>query len=199
MSFKDLKRNYIVETARKLFLQNSISQVTIKDISSVSGIGEATVYRYFATKENLAIAVSLSIQNDILKIPHNLETNTGLEQIEEFFNLFRNVFAENKKYFKFIAEFDTLYLNTIKNNKEYSLSLDMFYDIFKKSYQKGLNDKTVKKVENLTLFYYTATHSLLELCKKLASTDSSLKQDKEVGKIDEIEYLISLFVSVLKA
>ena len=201
MSFKDLKRNYIVETAKKLFLQSSISEITIKDISSVSGIGEATVYRYFETKENLAIAVSLSIQQDILKVPHEVETKSGLEQIEDFFNLFRNIFVEHKNYFKFIAEFDTLYLNTIKNkdNKEYSLSLDLFYEIFKKSYQTGLKDKSIKKLENVDLFYYTSTHSLLELCKKLASSDSGLKQDKEVGKIAEIEYLISLFISVLKA
>ena len=201
MGFKDLKRNYIVETAKKLFLGSSISEITIKDISSVSGIGEATIYRYFSTKENLAVAVSMSIQQEILKLPQDEVVKTGLQQIEDFFNLFRNIFAQNKNYFKFISEFDTLYLNTIKNkdNREYSLSLDLFFDIFKKSYQLGLKDKSVKKVENIDLFYYTATHSLLELCKKLASADTGLKQDKEVSKIAEIEYLISLFISVLKA
>jgi len=201
MSFKDLKRNYIVETAKKLFLASSISEITIKDISSVSGIGEATVYRYFETKENLAIAVSLSIQQEILNVPQSEEPRTGLEQIEDFFNLFKNIFVNHKDYFKFIAEFDTLYLNNIKNKdtKEYSLSLDLFYELFKNSYKKGLEDKSIKEVKNIDLFYYTSTHSLLELCKKLASTDSSLKQDKEVRKIDEIEYLISLFISVLKA
>lgn len=201
MGFKDLKRNYIVETAKKLFLGSSISEITIKDISSVSGIGEATVYRYFATKENLAIAVSMSIQQEILKVPQDNQNKTGLQQIEDFFNLFKNIFVEHRNYFKFISEFDTLYLNSIKNkdNKEYSVSLDMFFDLFKKSYALGVKDKSVKKINDLELFYYTATHSLLELCKKLASTKSGLKQDLEVGKVSEIEYLISLFTSVLKA
>ena len=201
MGFKDLKRNYIVETAKKLFLGSSISEITIKDISSVSGIGEATVYRYFATKENLAIAVSMSIQQEILKVPQDNQNKTGLQQIEDFFNLFKNIFVEHRNYFKFISEFDTLYLNSIKNkdNKEYSLSLDMFFDLFKKSYALGVKDKSVKKINDLELFYYTATHSLPELCKKLASTKSGLKQDLEVSKVSEIEYLISLFISVLKA
>ena len=201
MGFKDLKRNYIIETAKKLFLSRSISEITIKDISSISGIGEATIYRYFDTKENLATAVSLSIQEDILRIPEIEVEKTGLQKIEDFFNLFRNIFIDHPNYFKFIAEFDTLYLNNIKNRetKEYSLSLDSFYDIFKQSYALGLKDKSIKEVKDIDLFYYTATHSLLELCKKLASTNSSLKQDKEVRKIDEIEYLISLLISVLKA
>ncbi len=201
MSFKDLKRDYIVDSAKKLFLSRSISEITIKDISSVSGIGEATIYRYFNNKENLVIAVSLSIQHDILKVPFSEEKRAGIDKIQDFFNLFRNIFVEHKDYFKFIAEFDTVYLNNIKNkeNKEYSLGLDAFYDIFMSAYELGLKDKSIKEVKNIKLYYYTSTHSLLELCKKLASTESGLKQDKEVSKVDEIEYLISLFISVLKA
>ena len=197
MGFKDLKREYIIDSAKKLFLNKSISEITIKDISAVSDLGEATIYRYFSNKENLVIAVSLSIQQDILSVPFTQNEKSGLEQIKNFFELFRNIFIEHKNYFKFIAEFDTLYLNNIKN-KDYSLGLDAFYEVFMHAYELGLKDKSIKEVKDIKLYYYTCTHSLLELCKKLASTDSELKQDKEVNKLDEIEYLISLFISVLK-
>ena len=198
MGFKDLKREYIIDSAKKLFLNKSISEITIKDISAVSELGEATIYRYFSNKENLVVAVSLSIQQDILSVPFTQDKKNGLEQIKNFFELFRNIFIEHKNYFKFIAEFDTLYLNNIKNT-DYSLGLDAFYEVFMHAYELGLKDKSIKEVKDIKLYYYTCTHSLLELCKKLASTDSELKQDKEVNKLDEIEYLISLFISVLKA
>ena len=198
MGFKDLKRDYIIDSAKKLFLNKSISEITIKDISAVSDLGDATIYRYFSNKENLVVAVSLSIQQDILSVPFTQDEKNGLEQIKNFFELFRNIFIEHKNYFKFIAEFDTLYLNNIKN-KDYSLGLDAFYDLFMRAYELGLKDKSIKEVKDIKLYYYTCTHSLLELCKKLASTDSELKQDKEVSKLDEIQYLISLFISVLKA
>ena len=68
-----------------------------------------------------------------------------------------------------------------------------------KSYEAGLKDGSIKAHDNIKLYYYTCTHSLLELCKKLASTDYGLKQDNEVKKLSEIEYLISIFISVLKA
>ena len=201
MSFKDLKRDYIIDSAKKLFLAKSIAEITIKDISAVSGIGEATIYRYFSNKENLVTAVSLSLQQDILKVPFDNDNKTGLEQIRDFFNLFRNIFVEHREYVKFIAEFDIVYLHTIENkeNKQYSLSLDVFYDLFIKFYNQGLEDKSVKEVKDIKLYYYTSTHSLLELCKKLASSDTGLKQDKAVDRVKEIEYLISLFISVLKA
>ena len=198
MSFKDLKREYIIDSAKKLFLSKSISEITIKDISAVSELGEATIYRYFSNKENLVIAVSLSIQQDILSVPFTNEEKNGLEQIKDFFEVFKNIFIEHKNYFKFIAEFDTIYLNNIKN-KEYSLGLDVFFDLFMRAYELGLRDKSIKENKDIKLYYYTCTHSLLELCKKLASSDSELKQDLEVNKLAEIEYLISLFISVLKA
>lgn len=201
MSFKDLKRDYIIDSAKKLFLAKSIGEITIKDISAVSGIGEATIYRYFNNKENLVTAVSLSLQQDILKVQFEDTNSSGLENIRNFFNLFRNIFVEHREYVKFIAEFDIVYLNTIENkeNKQYSLSLDVFYDLFIKFYNQGLEDKSVKEVKDIKLYYYTSTHSLLELCKKLASSNTGLKQDKAVDRVKEIEYLISLFISVLKA
>lgn len=201
MSFKDLKRDYIIDSAKKLFLAKSIGEITIKDISAVSGIGEATIYRYFSNKENLVTAVSLSLQQDILKVQFEDTNSSGLDNIQNFFNLFRNIFVEHREYVKFIAEFDIVYLNTIENkeNKQYSLSLDVFYDLFIKFYNQGLQDKSVKEVKDIKLYYYTSTHSLLELCKKLASSNTGLKQDKAVDKVKEIEYLISLFISVLKA
>ena len=199
MGFKDLKRDYIIQSAKKLFLANSISSVTIKDISAISGIGEATIYRYFNNKENLAIAVSLSIQKEILPNEEVFgDSKTGIEQLAAFFNLFKSIFTANPKYFSFISEFDTLYLKDLKNG-DYSISLDNFYDLFISSYKKGLKDGSVKKVDNIDLFYYTSTHSLLELCKKMAFSESHLKQDKQVKKIDETEYLISILISVLKA
>ena len=201
MSFKDLKRDYIIDSAKKLFLAKSIGEITIKDISAVSGIGEATIYRYFTNKENLVTAVSLSLQQDILKVQFDDTNSSGLDNIQNFFNLFRNIFVEHREYVKFIAEFDIVYLNTIENkeNKQYSLSLDVFYDLFIKFYNQGLEDKSVKEVKDIKLYYYTSTHSLLELCKKLAASNTGLKQDKAVDRVKEIEYLISLFISVLKA
>ncbi|MCR5332667.1 MAG: TetR/AcrR family transcriptional regulator [Bacilli bacterium] len=198
MGFKDLKREYIIDYAKKMFLSRSISEITIKDISSVSGIGEATIYRYFSTKENLAIAVSVSIQKELVKAPITDSNKNGLEQIRDFYSLFRTIFVNNRSYFKFISEFDSLYLKQIKGS-EYSLSLDVFFDMFMNSYNLGLKDGSVKKNKNISVFYYTSTHSLLELCKKLASIDSPLKQDKAINKLDEIECLIDIFISVLKA
>lgn len=47
------RRQMIKKAARERFRQASFEDVTIHDIARHAGVGEATIYRYFQTKENL--------------------------------------------------------------------------------------------------------------------------------------------------
>ena len=45
MGIKDIRRNYILERAIKLFCSTRIADVKIKDVAEACNIGEATFYR----------------------------------------------------------------------------------------------------------------------------------------------------------
>lgn len=66
MGFKDIKRAYIIEKAKELLLSTSIQEVTIKDVAQASAVGEATIYRYFQTKEKLVTEVAITLQKEIV-------------------------------------------------------------------------------------------------------------------------------------
>ena len=51
MGLKELKNNFIIDVAASLFLERSISSVTIKDIAERAEVGEMTVYRHFQKKK----------------------------------------------------------------------------------------------------------------------------------------------------
>ncbi|MBP5091612.1 MAG: TetR/AcrR family transcriptional regulator [Bacilli bacterium] len=198
MGFKDIKRNYIISAAKDLFLASSIQEVTIKDVSKASGVGEATIYRYFSTKENLATEVSIALQKEIVASYIQLDAlATGYQSIESFFNLFFNVYVSHPDYFRYLTRFDSLYLPTISGS-EYPNALDRFKEFFLKSYQTGLRDGTVRPISNPEVFYYATTHSLLELCKKLSALDSALPQDKAINKEEEVKAVINVFLAYLK-
>ena len=55
MGIRDVKLEFILNTATELFMTRSIGDVTIKDIADAAGVGEATVYRYFKTKNNIVV------------------------------------------------------------------------------------------------------------------------------------------------
>ena len=198
MGFKDLKRSYIISAAKELFLAKSIQEVTIKDISKASGVGEATIYRYFTTKENLVTEVCIDLQKEIVATYIELGSlATGYQSIETFFNLFLNVYVCHQEYLRFLTGFDSIYLSTL-TGMAYPNALDRFKDFFLGAYQAGLKDGSVKAIADPETFYYASTHSLLELCKKLSALDSALPQDKAINKEAEIRELIRVFLAYLK-
>lgn len=50
---REFKRGLIIEAARRLFSHHSYKDVTVQDIAEASGIGKATLYHYFSSKEEI--------------------------------------------------------------------------------------------------------------------------------------------------
>lgn len=74
------KRLQVIEASHKLFLAQGYKQTTTKQIAELAGVNESTIFRLFASKENLfheAIAhytaEMLRIDNDGLTFGKNLE------------------------------------------------------------------------------------------------------------------------------
>ena len=200
MTFKDLKANYIVDVATSLFLKQPINDVTIKDIADASNVGEATIYRYFSKKQNIVLASILKLKEKVQESYFNLSKGkTGFEKVEIFYFSYLNIFLDSPSYFYFIKEFDSyMSLELNASLDEYEKEIDQFKDKYLASYKEGLKDGSIKEVEDIETFYYSTTHSLLELCKKMAVNKDILKQDKNSKKAAEIEYLIKIILDSLR-
>lgn len=200
MSLKEAKYNFVVEVATKLFMQNSISDVTIKDIADKAGVGEATIYRYFNKKESIVIACVMMLQNNVSQNYFNLQLGkTGYEKLEIFYNSYLEIFKDSPDYFYFIKEFDAyMYMQHPSSLKTYEKEIDKYRQDFLDAYELGVQDGSIEPVKNVDVFYYSTTHSLMELCKKLSINRALLTQDKTIKKAAEIQCLIKLILKSLK-
>ena len=199
MSLKEAKENFILDTASKLFLKDSIEGITIKDIALSAGVGEATIYRMFGKKEKIVTLVAIRIQNEVFDKYFNLpEGLNGYQMIKEFYSIFLKIYKDNVDYFKFINEFDNFIIKSDYDElTDYEANMTLYLDQFRQAYFKGLDDNSVRPIENLELFYLTTTHSLLNLCKKLAA-GSILSQDEKYNNLNEITTLINIIMFNLK-
>lgn len=199
MSLKDAKVNFVVDIATDLFMSRSIQDVTIKDIAISAQIGEATIYRYFGKKQTLVLQAAMKIgkivSDDYFKLE---EKKTGYEKLVAFYMSYLNIFENNINYYKFIREFD-LFMSGEDTNSltSYEAAIDLFRAEYMKAYNLGLEDGSIKSHADIEMFYFTTTHSLLELCKKL-SMKEILNQDKTIAKADEIKCLIELILQAIK-
>lgn len=200
MSLKDLKKNFLVTTATGLFLDCGIEAVTIEDIAKAAEVGEMTIYRYFGKKQNIIFESVLSLQQNVLVEFFKLDTGkTGFEKLTLFYESYLDVFRRRPEYYRFIREFDLLMMKEDNRQlQKYEDGLSFFKKAYFDAYELGLKDNSVRAVSDLELFYFTTTHALIELCKKLSSEKSVLPQDEKIGKLDEIDCLIQTILNVFK-
>ena len=200
MSLKEAKFNFVVEVATNLFMQNSINDVTIKDIAQKAGVGEATIYRYCAKKESIVVACVMMLQNSVSQKYFKMsEGKNGYEKMEIFYNSFLDIFKDSPEYFYFIKEFDAyIYTQHPMSLKTYEKEIDKYHQEFLENYEQGIQDGSIEPVRNVDVFYFSTTHSLMELCKKLSVNKALLTQDKTIKKVAEIQCLIKIILKSLR-
>lgn len=200
MTLRDVKRNFLVEAATGLFLEHGIENITIEDIAKAANVGEMTIYRYFGKKQAIVCEAVMALQNSVSQDFFKMDSGvTGFEKLAIFYNSYLDVFKTRPNYFRFIREFDLLMIKEDDKNLEaYEDGLAYFKNAYMRAYELGLKDQSVRVLSDLELFYFTSTHALIELCKKLSYERTVLHQDEQIKKDEEIKCLIETFLNTLK-
>ena len=199
MSLKDAKVNFLVDMATDLFMTRSISEVTIKDIAVSAQVGEATIYRYFGSKQNIVVHAAMKIQSIVSKDFFNLEKGkNGYEKLKVFYESYYEIFIKHPNFYKFLSEFDA-YVSVEDSSitNPYESAIDFYKNFYMDAYELGLKDGSVRKQNNIEMFYFSTTHALLELAKKLAFKKAVLNQDNRIEKTSELQCLIDIILGSL--
>ena len=200
MNLKDVKINFLVDIATDLFICRSIQDVTIRDIAISAQVGEATIYRYFGKKQDLVVQSAMKLQQAVnanfFKVS---EGKNGYEKIEIFYKSYLDIFNAHPEFYKFINEFDAFMAGDNSSVIDpYESVIGQYEKVYMDAYNEGLKDGSIKKQNDIKVFYFSTTHSLLELCKKLSIRKAVLNQDKAGEKSAEVQCLINIILSSIK-
>ena len=199
---KEARRKAIVEEAKKLYLEKSIEQVTIADLATHLSIGEASLYRYFGKKQVLVVEAAIMTWQEISEKMTSLPMKpTGFENLEDFYGFFLSVFHEHPEFFQFIEDFDALIAKEPLSDElltayeEVILAIKKRFDDF---IAIGLQDGSVQCDLDPDIFYFSTSHALMGLCKKLAKRKGLLKYEDRIDKSAQIESLITIFLKYIQ-
>ena len=108
---KDATQKKIIETAYKLFCENTIDATTYQKIANESGFGIATLFRYFPTKTDLIAEVSARAWKRYLdrESPIDWQKGTAAEGLEIYLNEFIALYRNSKDLLRF-NQFFNVYL-----------------------------------------------------------------------------------------
>ena len=204
---KDKRVERAVAVCAELFLANGIENVKMTDIADVSGIGVATLYRYFGTKIGIAIDAMTFLWDDLKNLfsgvfdSETFVSQTGIKQLQDMLKMFIVLFTAHKDFMRLIGEFDRFVIHENVSPEQlevYEKSVINFYPMIERAYNKGVEDGTVREIPEFRIYYLTFAHALTEMSKKFIDGEI-LPSDDFSDAEKELAMLIDCAVSYLKA
>ena len=204
---KDKRVERAVAVCAELFLANGIENVKMTDIADVSGIGVATLYRYFGTKIGIAIDAMTFLWDDLKNLfsgvfdSETFLSQTGIKQLQDMLKMFIVLFTAHKDFMRLLGEFDRFVIHENVPSEQlevYEKSVINFYPVIERAYNKGVEDGTVREIPEFRIYYLTFAHALTEMSKKFIDGEI-LPSDDFSDAEKELAMLIDCAVSYLKA
>ena len=172
------RRHEVLEVAFTLFAERTIEKVSVNDIASATGIGVATIFRYFGTKLSLCVELGALKWNQFAKeIRRNYEEQncvkkTAYGEFCFFIDSYLLLYKKHQDLLRFNASFDQFVLHEHASSEaltEYYNSVTQFSDLFHEAWEKAQTDHTLRTdIPEQQLFVGTM-YMMLTMMQKLAS------------------------------
>lgn len=213
---KDSRIQAIIECTFGLFSENGIENISMNDIAVASKIGVASLYRYFQTKEELAIEVAIYAWNLELSVFNEVFTSkkyealSGYEQLKELLEVFADALVTQRSFFSFVYYFDSFIKKekvSAEKLREYERTILGTNTIVVHALDKGIADGSISfsgsnnevlSSASTQEMFITMMHSLFCLAQKLSISGDLLAMDEIVGARKQIEILINMLLVSLK-
>lgn len=108
-------------------------------------------------------------------------------------------FKVKKYYIRFLNEFDSYFLtHQLEKDslKVYESKLEDIYSYFEKAYKQGINDNTLKPLDNLKEYYNTLNHALMALLQKMLRGDITSSDHFETS--NELNIMVDIILNFIK-
>ncbi len=142
-------RQKIIEGAFRVFSERAIEPVTMTDVAKAAGVGVATVYRYFGTKDDLVLAVGTVVWGKYIgqNVGNFDDTYTALQVYEYFLDTFLDLYRKHKDILRF-NQFFNVYIGGERMSAEsmggYTGMIDSLAARFHSIYLRAERDHTLR-------------------------------------------------------
>lgn len=176
-AWKKEKHRRILEAGFKLFSERGIELVTMPEIAEASGIGRATLFRYFPTKLELVVAIGTWKWqeyigwHDTLLTPEEKKNITGAERLRLFLDSFLDLYRNHADILRFNYNFNS-YLKyeagTAEQKQPYIRMTDGLGAQFHQLYEQGKADGTLNTDYSEQSMFSSSFHIMLAAVTRYA-------------------------------
>jgi AcrR family transcriptional regulator len=174
------RKKEVIETAKKLFLEKGLNNVTMNDLMIEAGLSKATMYRYYDSIHPIAFEVEYEMIQEIfadLRLV-DVSNRSGGDALKEILLILVDRFVVHIKAYRYISMFDFLYTDQYPND---NLSQE-YNKVIQSIIKANISGEKVKEQFDEALTYVSVIFAYLQ---KLAHR----KEILDKGEIDVIERL----------
>lgn len=195
-----------VAISADMFLKSGIESVKMTDIADASGVGVATLYRYFGTKTGITIAAMTHLWNELKGMFSGIFESevflaqSGLKQLSDLMRMYIVLYEAHKDFMKLLGEFDLMMIREKvpkSELEEYDQSIINFYVVYEAACKRGVADGSIREDVDFHLLYVTYGHAMMELAKKLLRGEI-LPTDNFSEGSKELEMLVNTAVEYVR-
>lgn len=197
------RREYILQTAKRLFLERDWNEITIGLIATEAGISRVTLYKYFNSMQDIIFELQVRCLREIASHMHRTGQagSTGAEKLSRMMKGLVDVFRDGKEQIRFVAMFDHHYRFAFPSEEfrlNYKAALqDVFID-FRDVIREGMRDGTLRGEFDPDLLSEMFTHSLLSLLQRMAVRGHLIQKQWGLEPEEVVRYLTLFFSEFAK-
>ncbi len=196
----------VVIAAREEFIEQGIMNAKMKNIAKRAEVGEASVYRYFADKTELAKIVAFQYWNEMFFVFREVmtkadaKTSTSIDYIRSFLKLFIIIYKRYPRFLIFSEDFDG-YMSFVMNEPGSFRFGSMMGDVtgrFDALIQQGIQKGEIRADLDISYVNSFISETLVSTTQKLANRpDYHLEDEFHYGE-KCLTNLIEMFINYIK-
>ena len=201
------RRAAILTAGFELFSQRAIEAVSMQEVAAGSGVGIATLYRYFPTKLDLVIAVSAQQWESVYtELTEAIEKSgvldkTAAEMFDCFLGCFIYLYKNHAPLLRFNYDFSHYVANagvTREQLEANSKAMRAFSGIFHKVWERAQSDGTLRGDLSENELFSSVMHIMLAVSTRYAAglvyhatgPDDDLKELETLKRMILNEYAV---------
>ena len=166
-------RQRIIESAFVVFSERAIGSIKMNEIAEVAGVGIATVYRYFANKTELVLAVGSWVWGQQIAQSRRMDSDvfTARQVFDYYLEAFLELYRNRKDILRF-NQFFNVYLSGAGVPKEstrtYTDTIEELASRFGVIYRKAQKDGTLRTDVTEREMFSSTLHLMLAAVTRYA-------------------------------
>lgn len=196
----------VVIAAREEFIEQGIMNAKMRNIAKRAGVGEASLYRYFLDKNELAKTVAFYVWRQMFDIfKDNLQeaaktAKDSLDKIRNFLHLFIILYKEHPSFLVFTEDFDGYMQYVINDEKTASFAsmIDEIKQYFLSLLTDGIKEGIIREDLDVDHIYSFISQVMAATSQKLVSRIGYLHKEQEEYGVKCLNDLISMFIHYIE-